>query len=420
MRICGQTCATRLRYTNRFQLPLTFQASAPSWNAQQQIWSIPSVWTRGAKKVSSTMLSDLPQGGLPRPFPQGEPVEEDSPIYPTVIQQALNNMRTFSHCIVLTRVGSFYEMYFHQAEEYATILNLKLAKKRTNAGEVSMMGFPFFQLDRYLKILVQDMQKYVAISEEFPNDPSARVKSGGLLFDRRVARVITPGTLIDEKFMDPSENNYILSIFRSNDVGDHENSTDIELGLAWADLSSGDHFTQNASLESLPSALARIGPREIIVALKDLEDGSPIASILQEGHYVVSTHDGLESIVELANTPILESREKEQTFDKFTKLEMKADEILLQYVQKNMVDLAPQLRFPIQCHSKDIMMIDKNSLRALEIKSTLKEDRLEGSLLHTVKRTVTNSGYRLLSQRLSMKMLLSRYCVADKYSVSIH
>src|SRR5579859_6481391 len=80
-----------------------------------------------------------------------------------------------------------------------------------------MAGFPFWQLDRFLKILVQDLNKYVAISEEFPTSISGKVKSGGLLHDRRVARVVTPGTLIDEKFIIPYENNFVLAL----DIGGH-------------------------------------------------------------------------------------------------------------------------------------------------------------------------------------------------------
>src|SRR6201996_2628391 len=104
-------------------------------------------------------------------------------------------------------------------------------------------------------MLVQDMDKYVAISEEFANDPSNRVKSGGLLFDRRVSRIITPGTLIDEKFMDPFDNNYLLSIQCDvNKIRELEfdkkksNSVVSDVGVAWLDLSSGDFFTQKTNL----------------------------------------------------------------------------------------------------------------------------------------------------------------------------
>ena len=108
----------------------------------------------------------------------------------------------------------FIQLYFEQAEEFAPLLGMKLATKKTSAGPVPMAGFPFFQLDRYLKMLVQDLNKYVAISEEFAPPAEDKAKSSnGLMFDRRVARIITPGTLIDEKFIDPSENNFLLAIY---------------------------------------------------------------------------------------------------------------------------------------------------------------------------------------------------------------
>ncbi|EDN06153.1 predicted protein [Histoplasma mississippiense (nom. inval.)] len=213
---------------------------------------------------------------------------DDAPQYPTVIQGAKNNMLKFKNCVLLTRVGNFYELYFEQAEEYATLLNLKLAQKKTSAGAVPMAGFPFFQLDRFLKILVQDFNKYVAISEEFANNVVGKAKSGGLQFDRKVARIVTPGTLIDEKFMDPYENNFLLSIYlatvRSEDTEivspqQHSSiSSSQPIGLSWLDLSTGDFFTQQTTAQMLPSALARISAREIVI---DQNVGAKIRQELQ-------------------------------------------------------------------------------------------------------------------------------------------
>src|ERR1700712_1458511 len=117
------------------------------------------------------------------------------------------------------------------------------------------------------------MNRYVAVSEEFANDPSAKVKSRGLLFDRRVTRVITPGTLIDEKFMDPWENNFLFSIYADPEVigrknpespgkqsnpGARTSPEPVEIGVAWLNLSSGDFFTQKTELSTLSSVIARI------------------------------------------------------------------------------------------------------------------------------------------------------------------
>jgi DNA mismatch repair ATPase MutS len=58
-----------------------------------------------------------------------------------VVLQARRNMSKFDNCVLLTRVGGFYELYFEQAEEYGPLLNLKVAQKRTNAGPVPMVTF---------------------------------------------------------------------------------------------------------------------------------------------------------------------------------------------------------------------------------------------------------------------------------------
>src|SRR3954463_9097287 len=98
-------------------------------------------------------------------------------------------------------------------------------------------------------MLVQDLNRHVAIAEEFPNDVSAKVKSGGLLHDRRVARIVTPGTLIDENFMDPYANNYVMAIHLPPDTDPRQAqgetvdpklpAVDTQIGLAWLDLSTG-------------------------------------------------------------------------------------------------------------------------------------------------------------------------------------
>ena len=85
-------------------------------------------------------LDDLPQGFVApsEPLP---PPEEDEPAYPTVVQQARRNMQKFDNCVLLTRVGGFYELYFEHADEYGPLLNLKVAQKKTSAGPVPMVLF---------------------------------------------------------------------------------------------------------------------------------------------------------------------------------------------------------------------------------------------------------------------------------------
>lgn len=410
-------CCRAARHPPHYTAILPLRQGECRARIHNHVISDPSVpkWTRGAKRISKATLTGIPQGPLPKRVTTEEDIpKQESPMYPTVIQQALNNMRKFSNCVVLTRVGNFYELYFDQAETYSKLLNLKLAMKPISLGrKVPMSGFPYFQLDRYLKVLVQDLNKYVAIVEEVPVDVEGKIKSGGLMFDRKVARVITPGTLIDEKFMDPWENNFVLGLCY-NQTANSDNTIreetapekvaeDVaqELGLAWLDLSSGDFFTQKTTIDSLSSVLARIGPREIVIDPVITNDhSSPISSILSEGQYIITRYSHTSNPAGLWNS-LLQDRGEGVNYGDFSEHEIEAGSFLLGYVDTRLQGNLPNLRPPMQRNHEDYMTIDRNSLKALEIRQTMRDGGLEGSLLHAVRRTVTKSGHRLLCQRLS-------------------
>lgn len=124
---------------------LTSFAHAPTY-----LHPIPQlkVIKRGIKTQTTVKLDDLPQGLLPlEPLPLEQ--DENTPVYPHVVQQARNHMRKFDNCVLLTRVGGFYELYFEHAEEYGPLLNLKVASRQpSNAPAFSMVcassyGFPY-------------------------------------------------------------------------------------------------------------------------------------------------------------------------------------------------------------------------------------------------------------------------------------
>lgn len=310
-------------------------------------------------------------------------------------------------------------MYFEQAEELAPLLHIKLAFRKTSAGPVPMAGFPFFQLDRFLKILVQDLNKYVAISEEFAAKADDKVRSGGLLFDRRVARIITPGTLIDEKFLDASENNFVMAIYvdaqsletllqqRENNpsLQQHVLSSNSQgIGLSWLDLSTGDFFTQFTTLQSLPSAVARIGAREVLVdqSIRDLV-GQEFQAFIGQDHRLVTLFDFPKSIAPMSEwSPMLEAPISSDVIASFTPEETAAGYSLLEYVRVQLQGLDMKLQPPRRRQLDQSMDIDRNSLRGLEIFETSRDGFGKGSLVHAVRRTTTRSGARLLRDRLSM------------------
>jgi DNA mismatch repair ATPase MutS len=262
----------------------------------------------------------------------------------------------------------------------------------------------------------------VAIAEEFPNDPSEKVKSGGLMHNRRVTRIVTPGTLIDENFMDPYANNYVMAVHLpgpapSDDVScqDDQSAADMEpannpparIGLAWLDLSTGYFFTQPTTLASLGSVFSRVSPREIVLdkALESHQDHA-LLSILKEERYTV-TYSPQGELRQLSDwAPLLESEIPAQTVDMFTESEVQAGSLLLDYVRGRLQGLSMKLQPPQRHDNMDIMNIDKNSMRSLEIKQTIRDAAFRGSLLHAIRRTVTKSGARLLNEWLSRLFLL--------------
>ena len=238
------------------------------------------------------------------------------------------------------------------------------------------------------------------------------------MFERRVTRTISPGTLIDEKFMDPYENNFLLALqpidlSQSLDVPTDKiipaeltkgsvspSLISRRIGLAWLDLSTGDFFTQATTVGTLGSAVARIGAREIVLN-NGLGDGLKhgILTALEQQRDLVTYHTTQHPEASMNSwTPMLEAEVPIQTQSTFSNEEVAAGSLLLDYVRDRLQGLGIRLQPPVRRQDKETMSIDKNSMRALEVLGTSKDGLGggKGSLLHTVRRTVTKSGTRLL------------------------
>lgn len=243
------------------------------------------------------------------------------------------------------------------------------------------------------------------------------------MHDRRVARIITPGTLIDEQFMDPYANNYVMAIHLpgEKEQSDHElaaspdlhpdavspeavSKASIPIGLSWLDLSTGLFFTHATTLSTLSSMLSRISPREVVLD-EDLQTrtGHEVFSILAEDrHLITYAPPGQRELTTLADwAPMLESAIPRKNVAAFTDDEIKAGSLLLDYVKDRLQGTSMKLQPPMRHEAMQVMTIDKNGMRSLEIKQTIRDGTFRGSLLHAIRRTVTKSGARLLGEWLN-------------------
>ena len=146
---CHRSHALAAPFSTTFPNRLAIVARHGSHVWQSKRRCLPRVASRSARTRASMRVEDLPQGIIPL---DSVPIEDDAPAYPTVVLQARANMRKFDNCVLLTRVGGFYELYFEQAEEFGPLLNLKVAQKKTNAGPVSMVRYFIRLILLYLRL----------------------------------------------------------------------------------------------------------------------------------------------------------------------------------------------------------------------------------------------------------------------------
>ncbi|KAF8323437.1 hypothetical protein DL93DRAFT_2162590 [Clavulina sp. PMI_390] len=364
--------------------------------------------SKASTKAERETLDGSAASSTPQLIPSFAPIATDEPLLTkpasVLAIQIQENRRQFPESILLTRVGQFYESYFEQAPEVAQLLNIKLTSRPWGGGgrRVHMCGFPLMHLDRHLKTLVQSANRFVALCEEFP--PAAP----GQEFVRRVVRVVTPGTLIDESFVNAYENNYLLSITRLEGTDASEAP---RFGLAWIDVSTGEFYSQNTSTESLRDDIARIAPREVVL-FKDptsrqahqditraLSDETNVTTTLISHDELSTTLHPTSSTLEAPSDAIDDPQDISAPLT-YTPEEIQAIDLLNKVLKTRLLEHMPSLPSPLRQNVSARMQIDSHTIHALEIKEAMREGGTKGSLLSTIKRTTTNSGTRLLSRWL--------------------
>lgn len=374
--------------------------------------------------------------------------------WPPLAKDVLNNMHRFPGCILLTRVGGFYEAYFEQAPLLAGMLSIKLANRVWGGRPVAMAGFPLSQLEKYLKLLVEDNRKLVAICEEFRPDEeggemaspqdwktinTSRVLNEKVSISRRVTRVVSPGTLIDEKWMNPLRNNFILSISSTP-------SAEQGFGLAWLDLSTSDfHVSACSDFESLKDEVKRISPVEITVEQDTFTHQRPHtlpSSSIEGGQedvwQALDADRALLSYVQMSLSPSKERADlpgiPQNDVGPYSNAELQAMQALTTHLRSRLLDLSREgahkdlsltdLLNPGLAHHhtpSDSMAIDSNTLDALEVRETGREGSVRGSLVSTVRRTLTKGGSRLLVEWLtapstSLSIIEKRHSIVEYFT----
>lgn len=311
------------------------------------------------------------------------------------MQHYLKTKRENPDCILLYRLGDFFETFFEDAVTMSKVLEITLTARDAGKaiGKVPLAGIPIKSTNSYIEKLLQRNYK-VAICDQLEDPKEAK----GLV-KRGVTRVITAGTILENDFLEKNSNNYICALF-------YDEKTDL-YGFAYTDISTTEFKVTQGNLNLILSELARIKPAEIVapslraeikpfqivpdevvnlpdVIIKNYNCSKIPPSVFEE-------HFSYNNLKAVFNVNSLEAF----GYSKF-KVGFRAAGALLAYVWETTKENVPKFERIESYELSEFLVIDAATRKNLELVETLREKNRYGSLLWAIDNTKTNMGARLL------------------------
>ena len=300
-----------------------------------------------------------------------------------MMRQYLRIKKDYPNTLVFYRMGDFYELFFDDAHHAAKLLDISLTTRGQSAGSpIPMAGVPYHAAESYLAKLIK-LGESVAICEQV-GDPNT---SKGPV-ERKVVRLVTPGTVTDESMLEAENDNLLIAAFVDND----------RAGIAALDISSARFFISELdSISLLEDELTRLRPAELLVQEEHLH---------LFGHNYLNRKQSLDawefdfdSAKQLLSEQ-LKLHDLNGLGCEDTPLAVRAAGALLQYARRTQQSVLPHISsLQITQHS-DNLLLDSASRRNLEIDINLQGGR-DNTLASIIDRTSTTMGGRLLRRWLN-------------------
>jgi len=298
--------------------------------------------------------------------------------------------------LLFYRMGDFYELFFADAEIASRALNIVLTKRGKHKGDdIPMCGVPVERADDYLQRLIGKGHR-VAVCEQIEDPAEAKKRGGKSVVRRDVVRLVTPGTITEERLLEPGRPNCLLALSMGEDA-----SGELIFGLAAVDISTGAFRVTEVRETSLGAEISRIDPSEIIAPEKICT--MPRQARLFADLRVPLTPLGRDIGAAENAARRLKDYFKLATLDglgAFSDAERAAAAVAIFYVERTQMAARPALDFPVRLTRSASMEIDAATRTNLELTRTLSGAR-DGSLLATIDLTLTSGGSRLLAERLA-------------------
>ena len=299
-------------------------------------------------------------------------------------KQYLSIKEDYIDSILLYRMGDFYEAFDTDAEILSSELQITLTKKEFGKGQVHLLaGIPFHSLDKHLPILVEKGFR-IAICEQIGLEPNSQ----GII-DRKVVRVVSPGTIFEDYLLDNNSNNYLMSAFTE------KNNT----GISYIDVSTGEIKVTRIDTQSLDSELARIKPSELL-SLKSQK----INSEYYGKNEFLDSADFNNWVFDPSEYNKVSIIERNEWFDT-NLVETKAFIGLTNYLYRNMLFNTINFENVEYYKTSEYMFLDPQTRKNLGLFPDKNILNSSFSLFNTLNITKTSMGARLLKNYLGQPLI---------------
>lgn len=299
------------------------------------------------------------------------------------MRQFIDVKQRYPNTLVLFRMGDFYETFFDDAVKANRLIGITLTKRgKMKDGEpIPMAGIPAVSLDQYIARLVR-LGESVVIAEQIG------VPGKGLM-ERRISRIITPGTLTDSSLL-PEKDDAILMA-----AAPHAGDKSL-WSLVWLTLSNGQFFATNTPQSGIESEIARISPTELLVPEKHKEafrEAYPDLTVtpMPQWHFDAGHGEAaLKKLYSVDNLDALVSVEEKGI--------LATANALLDYTGETQVDMMPFIEPLRVLKEEDFIVIDPASRRNLELCDSLRQESKGPTLFSTIDHCETGMGSRTLKR----------------------
>lgn len=309
--------------------------------------------------------------------------QNNKPLHTPMMQQYLKIKGQHPDELVFYRMGDFYELFYDDAKKASELMDITLTARGQSGGNpIPMAGIPFHASEGYIARLVRAGQS-IAICEQV-GDPAT---SKGPV-DRQVVRIVTPGTLSDDAYLEDRRDNLLAAIFHHRE----------QFGFASLDISSGRFVVSELdSLEALQGELQRLRPAEILVS-EDFpfqEVLAGLTGVRRQGPWLFE-YDTARRVI----TQQLQVRDLIGFGCEDLSLAICAAGCLLQYAKETQRTALPHIRKLTQERRDEAVILDATSRRNLEIDVNLMGGH-QHTLAWVMDRTATSMGGRELRRWLN-------------------